>query len=156
MPLYLDDLTPGLVFHGGPVMLTEEAIIAFATLYDPQPFHTDPVAAKDHPLFRGLAASGWYTAALSMRMITQAMSEVAGGVIGVGGDLQWPRPTRPGDTLRVECEVLEVTPSRSRPERGSYVVRHRTLNQAGEEVQVFTARGIAPRRPNPAAADAAE
>jgi acyl dehydratase len=144
MPLYLEDLVPGHVFHGGPVTLTAEAIIAFAELYDPQPFHTDPAAAKDHPLFQGLAASGWHTAALSMRMITEAMRDVAGGVIGGGGDLQWPRPTRPGDTLRVECEVVEVTPSRSRP---SYVVRHRTLNQHGEEVQLFTARGIAPRRP---------
>ena len=147
MALYLEDLTPGRVFRGGPVTLTEEAIIAFAELYDPQPFHTDPLAAQDHPLFRGLAASGWHTAAISMLMITQAMGEIAGGVIGGGGDLQWPRPTRPGDTLRVECEVLEVTPSRSRPDRGSYLARHRTLNQAGEEVQVFTARGVAPRRP---------
>lgn len=147
MPLYLEDLLPGHVFHGGPVTLTEEAIIAFATLYDPQPFHTDPVTAQSHALFQGLAASGWHTAAITMRMITQALAEIAGGVIGGGGDLQWPRPTRPGDTLRVECEVLEVTPSRSRPERGSYVVRHRTLNQNSEEVQVFTARGVVPRRP---------
>ncbi|MBR0654689.1 MaoC family dehydratase [Plastoroseomonas arctica] len=147
MPLYLEDLEPGRIFHGGPVTLSEEAIIAFATQYDPQPFHTDPVAAKAHPLFQGLAASGWHTAALSMRMITEAMSEIAGGVVGGGGELQWPRPTRPGDTLRLECEVLEVTPSRSRPERGSYLVRHRTLNQHGEEVQVFTVRGVILRRP---------
>ena len=147
MALYLEDLVPGHVFHAGSVTLTEAAIIAFATLYDPQPFHTDPDAARDHALFQGLAASGWHTAAVSMRLITQAMGELAGGVIGGGGDLQWPRPTRPGDTLRVECEVLEVTPSRSRPERGSYVVRHRTLNQMNEEVQVFTARGVVPRRP---------
>lgn len=150
MPLYLEDLVPGHVFHGGPVTLTEEAIIAFATLYDPQPFHTDPVAAKDHPLFQGLAASGWHTAAITMRMITEAMAEIAGGAIGGGGELQWPRPTRPGDTLRVECEILEVAPSRSRPERGSFVVRHRTLNQNNEEAQVFTARCVVPRRPTTA------
>lgn len=147
MPLYLEDLVPGHVFHGGPVTLTEEAIIAFARLYDPQPFHTDPAAARGHALFQGLAASGWHTAAISMRMIAQAMGEIAGGVIGGGGDLQWPRPTRPGDRLTLDIEVLEVVPSRSRPDRGAVLTRNRTLNQHGEEVQVFTVRIVVPRRP---------
>lgn len=145
--LYLEDLTPGRRFAAGPVTVTEAEIIAFASRYDPQPFHTDPVAAQDHALFRGLAASGWHTAALTMRMIVDAMGAIAGGVIGGGGDLQWPRPTRPGDVLTLDVEVLEATPSRSRPERGSAVLRYRTLNQAGEEVQVFIARAVVPRRP---------
>jgi len=145
--LYLEDLTPGRRFTAGPVTVTEAEIIAFASRYDPQPFHTDPVAARDHALFRGLAASGWHTAALTMRMIVDAMGSIAGGVIGGGGDLQWPRPTRPGDVLTLDVEVLEATPSRSRPERGSALIRYRTLNQAEEEVQVFTARAVVPRRP---------
>jgi acyl dehydratase len=146
-PLYLEDLTPGRRFAAGPVTVTEADLIAFAERYDPQPFHTDPVAAADHPLFRGLAASGWHTAALTMRMIVDAMGGLAGGIIGGGGELQWPRPTRPGDVLTLDVEVLEATPSRSRPERGAALIRYRTLNQAGEEVQVFTARAVVPRRP---------
>lgn len=146
-PLYLEDLTPGRRFSAGPVTVEAAEVIAFAKRYDPQPFHTDPEAARHHPLFQGLAASGWHTAALTMRMIVDAMGGIAGGVIGGGGELQWPRPTRPGDVLRLEVEVLEAAPSRSRPERGSALIRYRTLNQAGEEVQVFTARAVVPRRP---------
>ena len=145
--LYLEDLTPGRRFTAGPVTITEAEIIAFASRYDPQPFHTDPAAAAAHPLFQGLAASGWHTAALTMPMVVQAMGHVAGGIIGGGGDLQWPKPVRPGDSLSVEIEVLEATPSRSRPERGSALMRNRTLNQHGEEVQVFTVRIVVPRRP---------
>ncbi len=146
-PLFLEDLTPGRRFTAGPVMVTEAEIIAFASRFDPQPFHTDPVAARDHALFRGLAASGWHTAALTMRMIVDAVGHIAGGAVGGGGELVWPRPTRPGDVLTLEVEVLEATPSRSRPERGSAVIRYRTLNQHGDEVQVFTARAVVPRRP---------
>ena len=146
-PLYLEDLTPGRRFTAGPVRVTEAEIIAFAQRYDPQPFHTDPVAAAAHPLFKGLAASGWHTAALTMPMVVQALGHIAGGIIGGGGDLQWPRPVRPGDSLSFEAEVLEATPSRSRPDRGSALMRNRTLNQHGEEVQVFTVRIVVPRRP---------
>src|SRR5438046_2018272 len=102
MPRYLEDLTPGQVFKAGPVTVTEAEIIAFASKYDPQPFHTDPVAAATHPLFQGLAASGWHTAALTMAMVVEAAGDIADGIIGGGGDLQWPRPTRPGDQLRLE------------------------------------------------------
>ena len=147
--LYLEDLTPGRRFTAGPVTVTEEEIIAFASRYDPQPFHTDPAAAAAHPLFQGLAASGWHTAALTMPMVVEAVGHIAGGIIGGGGDLQWPRPVRPGDSLTLEIEVLEATPSRSRPDRGSALVRNRTLNQNGEEVQVFTVRIVVPRRPTP-------
>lgn len=147
MTLYLEDLTPGRRFAAGPVRVTEAEIIAFARRYDPQPFHTDPEAARAHPLFRGLAASGWHTAALTMPMVVEAIGHIAGGIIGGGGDLQWPRPVRPGDSLSLEAEVLEATPSRSRPDRGSALMRNRTLNQHGDEVQVFTVRIVVPRRP---------
>jgi acyl dehydratase len=145
--LYLEDLTPGRRFTAGPVTVTEAEIIAFAQRYDPQPFHTDPAAAAAHPLFQGLAASGWHTAALTMPMVVQAIGHIAGGIIGGGGELQWPRPVRPGDSLSFEADVLEATPSRSRPDRGSALMRNRTLNQHGEEVQVFTVRIVVPRRP---------
>ncbi len=148
-PIYLEDLTVGRRFTAGPVTVTEEEIIAFASRYDPQPFHTDPAAAAKHPLFQGLAASGWHTAALTMPLVVEAAGHIAGGIIGGGGDLQWPRPVRPGDSLSLEIEVLEATPSRSRPDRGSALVRNRTLNQKGEEVQVFTVRIVVPRRPQP-------
>ena len=146
--LYLDDLTPGQVFHGGPLGVTAAEIIAFAARFDPQPFHTDPLAAAAHPLFQGLAASGWHTAALTMRLVVQAIGHIAGGVVGAGGELQWPRPTRPDDALRVEVEVLEVIPSRSRLDRGSVMVRITTLNQVGEAVQIFSPRMVVPRRPS--------
>ena len=148
-PIYLDDLTVGRRFTAGPVTVTEAEIIAFATRYDPQPFHTDPEAAATHPLFQGLAASGWHTAALTMPLVIEAAGNIAGGIIGGGGELQWPRPVRPGDSLSLEIEVLEVTPSRSRPDRGSALMRNRTLNQHGQEVQVFTVRIVVPRRPAP-------
>lgn len=146
-PIYLDDLTVGRRFTAGPVTVSEAEIIAFASRYDPQPFHTDPEAAAHHPLFQGLAASGWHTAALTMPLVLQAAGNIAGGIIGGGGELQWPRPVRPGDSLSLEIEVLEVTPSRSRPDRGSALMRNRTLNQHGQEVQVFTVRIVVPRRP---------
>jgi acyl dehydratase len=126
--------------------VTEAEIKEFAARYDPQPFHLDGTAAAAHPLFRGLAASGWHTAALTMRLVVEALGDLAGGVVGAGGDLQWPRPTRPGDLLTLDAEVLEVVPSRSRPDRGSALMRLRTLNSAGEEVQVFMPRVVVPRR----------
>ncbi len=147
MPRYLEDLSPGQVYEAGPVTLSAELIKAFAAQYDPQPFHLDEAAGSAHPVFQGLAASGWHTAALTMRMIVEALGDLGWGVIGGAGELSWPRPTRPGDVLRVACEVLEVTPSRSKADRGVALIRHRTLNAAGEEVQVFTGRALVPRRP---------
>jgi acyl dehydratase len=148
-PIYLEDLTVGRRFTAGPVTITEEEIIAFASRYDPQPFHTDPAAAAKHPVFQGLAASGWHTAALAMPLVVQAAGNIAGGIIGSGGELRWPRPVRPGDSLSVEIEVTEATPSRSRPDRGTAVMHIRVLNQNGEEVQTFTPRIVVPRRPAP-------
>jgi len=145
--LYLEDLTVGQTFVSSSLTITADEIIAFAGKYDPQPFHLDDEAAK-RTLFGGLAASGWHTAALTMRLLVQGGgTPLAGGIIGGGGEIAWPRPTRPGDTLHVEAEVVEIIPSRSKPDRGMVLMRNRTLNQNGEEVQVFTAKLVVPRRP---------
>ena len=143
--LYLEDLHVGQTFVTGSVSVTTEAIKAFALQYDPQPFHLDEAAAADS-LFGGLAASGWHTAALSMRLLVDGLP-FAGGLIGVGGETTWPRPTRPGDTLTVHVEVLEITPSRSRPDRGMVRTRNETRNQNGEPVQISTLGIVAWRRP---------
>jgi len=143
--LYLDDLHVGRRFTSGTHALDERQITAFASEFDPQPFHMDREAAKA-TLFGGLAASGWHTAAITMRLLVEGGLPVAGGVVGAGGELSWPRPTRPGDTLQVESEVIDVTPSRSRPDRGMATVRSETRNQNGEIVQVFTAKLVVPRR----------
>src|SRR5512132_1070648 len=112
--LYLDDLRVGQRFTGGSLRVEEAEIKAFAAQFDPQPFHLDESAARAS-LFRGLAASGWHTAALSMRLLVDGGLPIAGGVIGASGELAWPRPTRPGDVLTVETEVLQVVPSKSAP-----------------------------------------
>jgi acyl dehydratase len=143
--LYLDDLQVGQRFTSGTHLVDEAQIIAFARQFDPQPFHLDDAAAKD-TLFAGLAASGWHTAAVTMRLLVETGLPLAGGIIGAGGELSWPRPTRPGDMLRVESEVLEIIPSRSRPDRGTATVQCLTLNQRGEVVQKLIARLIVPRR----------
>ena len=145
--MYLEDLAPGQRFAGGPVEVSAEAIKAFAAEYDPQPFHLDETAAEAHPIFGALAASGWHTAALSMRMVVQAIGHFGWGVVGGGGELLWLKPVRPGDTLRLESEVLEITPSKSRADRGSVMMRNATLNQHGETVQTFTVKLLVPRRP---------
>ena len=146
MPLYLEDLDVGQRFTSGSHAMTAEAIKAFASQFDPQPFHLDDVAAEAS-FFHGLAASGWHTAAVTMRLLVESGMPLAGGLIGAGGELTWPRATRPGDVLHVECEVLAVTPSKSKPERGFVTVRCRTMNQNGEVVQDMTSRMLAWRRP---------
>jgi len=144
--LYLDDFRVGQRFCTGSHTMDEAQIKLFATQFDPQPFHLDDGAAKG-TLFGGLAASGWHTAAITMRLLVEGGAPIAGGVIGAGGEIAWPKPTRPGDVLRVESEVLEVVPSRSRPERGMVTLRNETRNQHGDTVQVLTARLVVPRRP---------
>src|SRR5271170_7296852 len=109
--LTLEDLAVGQVFVSGSHTLDASQIKTFAREFDPQPFHTDEEAAKN-TFFGGLAASGWHTAAITMRLLVSSIS-ISGGLIGAGGDLSWPRATRPGDTLHVETEVLEIRPSRS-------------------------------------------
>ena len=145
--LYLEDLAPGQVFESGSHTLTAAEIKEFAGRYDPQLFHLDEEAAKDS-LFGGLASSGWNVAAVTMRLMVES-SPIAGGLIGAGAEIAWPRPTRPGDTLRVVTEVVEVTPSRSRPERGMVLVRSKTLNQLDEIVQTMASRMVVPRRTVP-------
>ena len=143
--LYLEDLKPGQRFATGTHPLTEDEIKAFARDYDPQPFHLDAEAAR-HSFFGGLAASGWHTAAISMRLQVESGPPLAGGMIGATVELQWPRPTRPGDVLHVESEILEVTSSRSKPDRGFITLKSQTLNQKGDVLQIQTSKLLVWRR----------
>ncbi|HXU04539.1 MAG TPA: MaoC family dehydratase [Polyangia bacterium] len=144
---YFEDYAVGQKFGSGTVTVTAERIKAFAREFDPQPFHTDEEAAR-HTFFGGLVASGWHTAAMSMRLFVESDITPEGGSIGAGGaDLSWPRPTRPGDVLRIESEVIELRPSKSRPEIGIMKVKLITYNQHNEEVQLATPHMIVPRRP---------
>ena len=142
---YLDDMQVGQRFISSTHLLDEAQIIAFAKQFDPQPFHTDPEAAKS-TFFEGLVASGWHTAAITMKLMVETGLPIAGGIIGGGGEISWPRPTRPGSILHVESEVLELKQSKSRPDRGMAIIRNETKNQAGETVQVMTAKLVVPRR----------
>lgn len=149
-PLTLDDLNVGDRFSSGEHVLDEAQIMAFAAQFDPQPFHQDDAAARN-TLFGGLAASGWHTTALTMRLLVTSGIQVAGGLIGAGAEVSWPSPTRPGDILHVDTEVLDVTPSRSKPDRGMATLRNETRNQHGELRQVMVTKIVVPRR-TPAAA----
>ena len=143
--LYLEDLFVGQKFTTASKLLTEDAIKVFAHEYDPQPFHLDDDAAKA-TLFGGLAASGWHTAATTMSLLVNGGPALAGGVIGGGGEINWPTPTRPGDVLHVESEVIEITPSRSRPDRGMIVLLSQTRNQDGEVRQSMRMKLVVVRR----------
>jgi|SRR5208282_4598890 len=137
--LYLEDLRVGQRFTSGLYQMDEGRMKAFAAEFDPQQFHVDQSAAEAS-LFQGLAASGWHTAAATMRLLVTDGLPLANGIIGLGGEIAWPKPTRPGDTLRVESEIVEILPSRSKPNQGVVKVRCVTINQSGNEVQVLTAR----------------
>jgi acyl dehydratase len=144
---YLEDFTVGQTFGSGRLRIDRKQIETFAAEFDPQPFHLDEETAQSS-IFGGLAASGWHTAAITMRLLVESELKPAGGIIGAGFDeLRWPRPVRPGDELRVESEVLEVRPSKSRPEQGLMKIRTTTLNQNGEAVQVAIGYLLVPRRP---------
>ncbi|WP_038483939.1 MaoC family dehydratase [Collimonas arenae] len=143
--LYLDDLAVGQRFTSGEHAMDEQQILAFAQQFDPQPFHLSDAAAKN-TLFGGLAASGWHTAAITMRLLVTSGVLLQGGIIGSGGELSWPMPTRASDILHVESEVLEITPSRSRPDRGMVKLRSETRNQHGDIVQLFVAKLVVSRR----------
>jgi len=145
-PLYFEDLAVGQKFTSSALRVDAQSIIAFAAAFDPQPFHLDDAAAR-HTIFEGLAASGWHTAALTMRLVVGSEFRPAGGVLGFGGELVWARPVRPGDELHVESEILETRLSQSRPGQGIVKVRVTTLNQNGEIVQTFTPALLVPRRP---------
>jgi len=138
-PLYLEDLQVGRRFTSGHYDINEAQIKAFAGEFDPQPFHLDQMAAE-HSLFDGIVASGWHTAAATMRLVVKSDLRLANGVIGLGCEISWPKPVRPGDTLRVESEILEILPSRSKTDRGIVMVRTVTLNQDSDPVQVLTAK----------------
>ena len=144
---FLEDFAVGQVFRSGRLSVDADQIKAFAAAFDPQPFHLDEEAARSS-MFEGLAASGWHTAALTMRLLVESEVKPAGGLIGAGfTDFRWPRPVRPGDELSVESEVLEVRTSQSRPDRGLLKVRTTTLNQNGEAVQIQVGTLVVPRRP---------
>ena len=143
--LYLEDLHVGLRFECGTHALDPAQVKKFAREFDPQPFHMDEEAAKA-TFFGGLAASGWHIVCLVMRMIAEHVP-IAGGLIGGGAEVSWPQATRPNDVLHVTSQIMEVTPSRSKPERGMALLRTETRNQKGELLQIFTAKCVVPRRP---------
>ena len=144
---YFEDLQVGQRFASEPRIVDAAAIKSFAAEFDPQPFHLDEDQAR-HSVFAGLAASGWHTAALSMQLCLASDFRPAGGILGTGGELIWSKPVRPGDALRVEVEVIETRPSRSRPEQGVVKVQITTLNQHGETVQTFSPTLLVDRRPD--------
>jgi acyl dehydratase len=146
--LYFEDLRVGQRFRTGSYTITEAQIKAFATQFDPQPFHLDDTAARA-TLFGGLVASGWHTAAITMRLLVDGGLSLAGGSVGLGVELDWIEPVRPDDCLHVEGEVIEVTASRSRPDRGRVKMRNETRNQRGVIVQVAINKVLVPRRPAP-------
>ena len=145
--LYLEDLHVGQKFISGTHQMDEAQIKAFAREFDPQPFHLDEAAAQQ-TVFTGLAASGWHTAAIAMRLLVTGGLPLANGIIGLGGELAWPNPTRPGDLLQVESEVMEMVPSRSKPNQAIVKVKSTTRNQRGEAVHVFTSKVIVFKRPS--------
>ena len=144
--LWLEDLSVGQEFLSGTHKLTADEIKEFAGRYDPQPFHTDEAAARN-TMFGGLVASGWHTAAVTMKLSVQSFP-LASGIIGSGGELRWPWPVRPGDTLQVTSEILEIIPSQSKPDRGMVRVKLTTTNQNGEVVQTFSPKLVVFRRPS--------
>jgi acyl dehydratase len=143
--IYLEDLQVGQRFTSGRYEMDEKRMKEFAAEFDPQPFHLDESAAK-RSVFKGLAASGWHTAAATMKLLVEGELTLSDGIAGVGGEISWPRPTRPGDVLQVESEVLEIMPSRSKPQQAFARIRNTTVNQYGDVLQVFTASVLVFRR----------
>jgi acyl dehydratase len=143
--LYLEDLAVGQVFISETHELDEASVKAFAMQYDPQPFHLDDEAARE-TLFGGLAASGWHTAAITMKLLVASMP-IANGIIGAGGELSWPKPARPGDVLRVTSTVMDITPSRSKPDRGVVALRSETRTQNDDGVEILSSKIFVFRRP---------
>jgi acyl dehydratase len=148
---YFEDFVVGEIYKPrGRVRVTKDDIIAFARQYDPQPFHLDEDAARKS-IFGRLVASGWHTAALTMRLVAESEYRAAHGTIGLGFDgLRWPIPVKPGDELHIESEVLAMRPSQSRADRGLVKLRTLTRNQDGEVVQELIANAMVPRRPGTA------
>src|SRR5438132_979796 len=143
--LYFDDLHVGQRFVSDKHLIDEEQIKTFAKQFDPQPFHLDAEAAKE-TLFQGLVASGWHTAAITMRLLVESGLPIAGGIVGASAEIAWPKPTRPGAVLQVESEIIALRPSQSRPDRGMATIRSETRNHLGEIVQVLIAKLVVPRK----------
>lgn len=144
-PLYLEDLQIGQKFTSDTYVMEAARIKEFAAEFDPQPFHLDEAAAQAS-LFKGLSASGWHTASVAMRLLVTSAPRIANGIVGFGGEIAWPRPTRPGDILQLESEIAEITPSRSKPQQGVVTVRSIMRNQNGETVYLLTAKLLVMRR----------
>ena len=145
---YLEDFAVGQKYGSGRLTVDKDRVRSFAAEFDPQPFHLDEEAARAS-IFRGLAASGWHTAAMTMRLLVESDLKPAGGIVGAGFDeFRWPLPVRPGDELHLESEILEVRPSKSRPNQGMIKVKTTTSNQKGEAVQVSIGNLVVPRRPS--------
>jgi acyl dehydratase len=144
--LYLDDLAVGMRFESSTYRLTEVDIKRFATEFDPQPFHLDETAAQA-TLFRGLAASGWHTAAITMRLLTTGGMPLADGIVGMGVELQWVKPVRPGALLRVVSSIQDIQLSKSKPGQGVVTVLSETLEDSGETVQRLVSRLLVKARP---------
>jgi len=145
--LYLEDLKVGDRFGSDTIEVTEQSIFDFARQFDPQPFHLDADAPRQS-IFKELTASGWHTAAISMRLFVTGELKPVGGSIGLAVDeLRWPQPVRAGDVLKLETEILDVRKSRSKPDRGIIRIRNVTTNQRGEIVQTFMAFVMVRRRP---------
>ena len=142
---FLDDLRVGQRFTSGTYIMNAAKIKEFAAEFDPQPFHLDESAAQAS-VFKGLAASGLHIAAVAQRLLATGGLPLAGGIVGLGGEIAWPKPTRPGDTLHVESEIVEITPSRSKPDQGIVTVYSAMINQEGEVVYLLTAKLLVPRR----------
>lgn len=144
---YFEDFSIGQTYRSDSRAVDREAIVAFAGAFDPQPFHLSEEGGRAS-MFGALVASGWHTAALTMRLLVESDFNPAGGNIGAGvEELRWPRPVLPGDSLRIESEVLETRAMKSRPELGLVKLRTTTLNQNSEPVQVFVANVVVPKRP---------
>ena len=144
--MYLDELFVGQRFTSGTYRVEEVNMVRFAAEFDPQPFHLDPRAAE-MSVFKGLSASGWYTASVAMRLLVTGGLPLAEGIIGLGGEIAWPKPTRAGDVVHLESEIAAITPSRSKPDRAVVTVRGTMLNQNQEAVYLLTAKLLVSRRP---------
>ena len=143
---YLEDLNIGDKFRSRNYEVTLEEIIEFATKYDPQVFHLNEEKAKDHPIFQGIAASGWHTSSIVMRLWTECFP-IADGLIGLEGSMRWPKPTRPGDILHVEVELTDIIPSKSKPDRGIVVYSTQALNQHGDVLLNSSTKILVFRKP---------
>ena len=144
---YLEDFEVGQTFSSQNIRIDADRIKSFAAEFDPQPFHLDEKAAIDS-IFGGLAASGWHTASITMKLMVESDLKIAGGIVGTSfEELRWSRPVRPGDVLRVESEVLEIRALQSRPDQGVIKVKNTTLNQNDEPVQVLVGNLFVLRRP---------